>query len=71
MVNVLGGPRQDLHSAYVHTLARDTSVRLHVYGKAVKPGRKVGHVTVYGPDLDDVLARAREAAAYVGGEPLG
>jgi 5-(carboxyamino)imidazole ribonucleotide synthase len=70
MVNLLGGPRLDLHSAFVHTLARDTSVRLHVYGKAVRPGRKVGHVTAYGADLDEVLGRAREAAAYVGGEPL-
>jgi 5-(carboxyamino)imidazole ribonucleotide synthase len=70
MINVLGGPRTDLHSAFVHTLARDTSVRLHVYGKAVKPGRKVGHVTVYGADLDDLLARGRDAASYVGGEPV-
>ena len=29
-----------------------------MYGKDVKPGRKVGHVNTYGDDLDDVLDRA-------------
>ncbi len=33
-----------------------------MYGKDVKPGRKVGHVNTYGDDLDDVLERARHAA---------
>jgi 5-(carboxyamino)imidazole ribonucleotide synthase len=38
---------------------------LHRYGKAPRPGRKVGHVTVAGPDLADVTARARRAATYL------
>jgi 5-(carboxyamino)imidazole ribonucleotide synthase len=39
-----------------------------MYGKDVKPGRKVGHVTVTGDDADDLLERARHAAAYIRGE---
>ena len=35
---------------------------MHLYGKAVRPGRKIGHVTVSGDDLDDLLERARHAA---------
>jgi 5-(carboxyamino)imidazole ribonucleotide synthase len=44
-------------------LAAEPDVKIHLYGKSVKAGRKVGHVTAYGPDLDDVLSRARRAAA--------
>ena len=38
------------------------------YGKDVKPGRKVGHVTAYGEDLDDTRERARHAAAWFRGD---
>jgi 5-(carboxyamino)imidazole ribonucleotide synthase len=39
-------------------------VKFHAYGKASRPGRKVGHVTATGDDLPEVLARARAAAAF-------
>ena len=42
-------------------------LKIHMYGKDVKPGRKVGHVNTYGDDLDDVLERARHAAGYLRG----
>ena len=48
--------------------ARDPRVRVHLYGKALKPGRKVGHVTAYGDDLDDVRARAHHAASWFRGD---
>jgi 5-(carboxyamino)imidazole ribonucleotide synthase len=67
MVNVLGGEVGHLYDAYPHVMARDPELKVHLYGKAVKPGRKVGHVTVYGDDLDDLLARARHAAAWFEG----
>ena len=67
MVNVLGGDHPDLYPAYLHVMARDPGVKVHVYGKQVRPGRKVGHVTVSGDDLDDLLRRARHAADYLTG----
>jgi 5-(carboxyamino)imidazole ribonucleotide synthase len=67
MVNIFGGPVEDLESQRAVVLAADPDVKIHLYGKAVKSGRKVGHVTAYGPDLDDVLARARRAAAHFTG----
>jgi 5-(carboxyamino)imidazole ribonucleotide synthase len=67
MVNVLGGEHPDLYRAYLHVMARDPGVKVHLYGKSVRPGRKVGHVTVHGDDLDDLLERARHAAAYITG----
>lgn len=67
MVNILGGDVPDLYSAYRHVLARDPALKVHLYGKQVRPGRKVGHVTAVGSDLDDLLARARHAAHYFSG----
>ena len=67
MCNVLGGDYPDMYYAYLHCMARDPQLKIHMYGKDVKPGRKVGHVNTYGDDLDDVLERARHAAGYLRG----
>lgn len=69
MVNVLGGDEPDLTGALQHVYARDRRIAVHLYGKEVRPGRKVGHVTTYGEDLDDCLRRARHAAGYLMGDP--
>ena len=49
-------------------MARDPQLRVHLYGKDLRPGRKVGHVNAYGDDLDDCLERARHAAAWFRGD---
>jgi 5-(carboxyamino)imidazole ribonucleotide synthase len=67
MVNVLGGSYPDLYRSYLHVMARDPGVKVHLYGKEVRPGRKVGHVTVSGDDLADCQARARHAADFIEG----
>ena len=69
MSNVLGGSVTDLPSALLHCFARDRRLRAELYGKQVRPGRKVGHVTAAGGDLEHVRQRARHAAAYLMGEP--
>jgi 5-(carboxyamino)imidazole ribonucleotide synthase len=68
MANVLGLDLPDVYPAYLHCMARDPGLKIHMYGKAVKPGRKIGHVTVLGADLEDCVERARHAAAYLRGE---
>jgi 5-(carboxyamino)imidazole ribonucleotide synthase len=68
MVNILGGQVGALFDGYPHVFARDPRLKVHLYGKDVRPGRKVGHVTAYGDDLDDVLERARHAAAWFRGD---
>ncbi|MFF6958788.1 5-(carboxyamino)imidazole ribonucleotide synthase [Streptomyces sp. NPDC088197] len=67
MANVLGGDFPDMYAAYLHCMARDPGLKIHMYGKDVKPGRKVGHVNTYGDDLADVRERARHAADYLRG----
>jgi len=65
MVNVLGGPAgARLPDRYRDAFAAHASVKFHAYGKASRPGRKVGHVTATGSDLDAVRAGARAAAAF-------
>lgn len=68
MVNVLGGEDPQVYRRYIHVMARDPEIKVHFYGKEVRPGRKIGHVTALGADLDEVLERARHAAAYLRGE---
>src|SRR5690349_18183716 len=69
MVNILGGESSGrLYDGYPHALARDPRIRVHLYGKELRPGRKVGHVNAYGDDLEDCLARARHAAAWFAGD---
>ena len=70
MVNILGGREGTarLYDGYPHAMARDPKLRVHLYGKGMRPGRKVGHVNAYGDDLEDCLERARHAAAWFAGE---
>jgi 5-(carboxyamino)imidazole ribonucleotide synthase len=65
MANVLGGDDPDLHGRLIHVMAADPGVKVHLYGKAVRPGRKIGHVTALGDDLEDLRDRARRAASYL------
>lgn len=46
-------------------LAHDPALKVHLYGKEVRPGRKIGHVTALGTDLEDTRRRAREGATYL------
>ncbi len=48
MVNILGGAVEDLEAQRAVVLAAEPDVKIHLYGKSVKAGRKVGHVTAYG-----------------------
>ena len=46
-------------------MAADPALKVHLYGKPVRPGRKVGHVTALGRDLGTVRERAGRAARYL------
>jgi 5-(carboxyamino)imidazole ribonucleotide synthase len=65
MVNVLGGDDPDVYDRYIHVMAADPAVKVHMYGKPVRPGRKIGHVTAVGDDPAELGDRARRAASYL------
>ncbi|MET0672171.1 MAG: 5-(carboxyamino)imidazole ribonucleotide synthase [Microbacterium pygmaeum] len=67
MINILGGPAEGgLDERFANAMAQHPSAKIHTYGKAPRPGRKVGHVNVMGEDLDEVAYQARAAAALFG-----
>jgi len=65
MANALGGDDADVYDRYIHVMAADPAVKVHMYGKQVRPGRKIGHVTAIGDDPEDLADRARRAASYL------
>jgi 5-(carboxyamino)imidazole ribonucleotide synthase len=65
MANVLGGGTAGIYHRYLHVMAHDPAVKVHFYGKDVRPGRKIGHVTALGADLGEVRERARHAADFL------
>jgi len=66
MANLLGGDDDGDLDRRLHMLfGRDPALKVHLYGKTVKPGRKIGHVTALGDDLDDVRRRAQVGAHYL------
>jgi 5-(carboxyamino)imidazole ribonucleotide synthase len=69
MANLLGGSDdvvpKGIDERVHHFMAHWPDVKLHLYGKQFRPGRKVGHVTALGTDLARVRQRAHEAADYL------
>jgi 5-(carboxyamino)imidazole ribonucleotide synthase len=65
-VNVLGLDDGDVAARLPAALALD-GARVHLYGKASRQGRKIGHVTVLGDDVDAALDTARTAADILTG----
>jgi len=65
MVNVLGGPAEgSMADRYPAAFDAHPTVKVHNYGKNPRPGRKIGHVTATGDELDTVVYEARATAAF-------
>jgi len=78
MANVFGGSAEDDYAAVYgrceHVMAADPGVKLHLYGKDPRPGRKIGHVTALSDhalaagrpaELESLRDRTRRAASYL------
>jgi 5-(carboxyamino)imidazole ribonucleotide synthase len=72
MANVLGGAAAEddwagppLDERIHHLMAHWPDVKLHWYGKGLRRGRKLGHVTALGTEVTAVRARAVAAARYL------
>ncbi|MGE5315880.1 MAG: 5-(carboxyamino)imidazole ribonucleotide synthase [Acidobacteriota bacterium] len=60
MVNLLGSKTPKPGTANLVTALRNEHAHFHLYGKAAsRPGRKMGHVTVLGSSLPELLTEAR------------
>src|SRR5690554_6867514 len=69
MANVLAGDAAvepaALADRVAHTMAEFSDVKVHLYGKTWRPGRKVGHVTAQGNHRDRTHSRAVAAASFL------
>lgn len=68
MANILGAPQTPAMSVderLHHLYARYPDVKVHLYGKGERPGRKLGHVNVAGPIDEPTRAKARMAAHWL------
>jgi 5-(carboxyamino)imidazole ribonucleotide synthase len=68
MGNVLGGSKTDMYRPFLHLMARTPALNFHHYKKDVRPGRKIGHVTLLGKDLVELTNEVQHAVDYMSGE---
>lgn len=68
MVNLLGlESNTDFLENYQATMHRFPEAKIHTYGKQPRPGRKMGHITIAGDDMESIKSRALLAAAVISG----
>jgi len=70
MGNVIGietDKSSDLYRPYLHLMARIPALKVHQYMKELRPGRKVGHVTLLGTDLLHLRSEVSHAVDYLSG----
>ena len=68
MANVLGAaeePGMSMDERLHHCFARFPDAKVHLYAKAGRPARKIGHVTVLGSSAEAVRRRAELAAGWL------
>lgn len=68
MGNLLGGETLDLAEILEQMLAQSPDINLHNYGKEIKRGRKVGHITAVGQNLDSVKKIVDDAIDFFNGQ---
>jgi 5-(carboxyamino)imidazole ribonucleotide synthase len=66
-VNVVGPPDGSDPAGRIDRALAVPGAHVHLYGKAPRPGRKLGHVTVCGEDAERTRRAARRAAALLEG----
>ena len=70
MGNIIGietDKSADLYRPYLHLMARTPGLKIHQYMKELRPGRKVGHVTLLGRDLLHLRSEVSHAVDYLSG----
>ena len=70
MGNVIGiqtDKSTNLFQPYLHLMARIPALKIHQYVKELRPGRKVGHVTLLGGDLLHLRSEVSHAVDYLSG----
>jgi 5-(carboxyamino)imidazole ribonucleotide synthase len=67
MLNVIGRPGTGDPATYRARALEVPGVHVHLYGKAWRPGRKLGHITALGDDIASATQAARRGLELVHG----
>jgi len=67
MGNIIGAAKTDMYRPYLHLMARTPQLKFHQYRKEVRPGRKIGHVTLCGDNVLELQQEVRHAIDYLNG----
>lgn len=67
MGNLIGGNNTNLFQLYQHLLASIPNLKVHQYQKEVRPGRKIGHVTIKGSNLAKIKRSIEDAVDFFNG----
>jgi 5-(carboxyamino)imidazole ribonucleotide synthase len=66
MVNLLGvSDSKNFMDNYSHVMSKFPQIKIHSYAKAPRLGRKLGHITVVGDNLDRCLETAEAARSEI------
>ena len=67
MGSIIGKEKTDMYRPYLHLMARNPSLKFHMYSKQVRPGLEVGHINAVGKDLAGLQSEIEHAVDYMSG----
>jgi 5-(carboxyamino)imidazole ribonucleotide synthase len=65
MGSIIGKEKTDMYRPYLHLMARNPSLKFHMYSKQVRPGLEVGHINAVGKDLAGLQSEIEHAVDYM------
>ena len=68
LVTIMGGNFPDLYKPFLHVMAREPEIKIELYDKEFKVGETLGHVSISGTKVEDLLEKAHHVADYFNGK---
>ena len=66
--NLVAGKKSNMYRPYLHLMARTPALRFHQYRNEVIPGESIGHVTLTGENLKELIDEIEHAIDYMSGK---
>jgi 5-(carboxyamino)imidazole ribonucleotide synthase len=66
--NLVAGKKSNMYRPYLHLMARSPALRFHQYRNEVIPGESIGHVTLTGENLKELIVEIEHAIDYMSGK---
>jgi 5-(carboxyamino)imidazole ribonucleotide synthase len=66
--NLVAGKKSNMYRPYLHLMARTPALRFHQYRNEAIPGESIGHVTLKGENLNELIVEIEHAIDYMSGK---